>query len=134
MDKKSQQLGINYSTAAARLDRQVLFMLVKECGRDKCHRCGKAIEKWQDLSTEHKADWLDVNPALFWDLSNIAFSHKWCNSGAGRKTGRTSQQMDAIRTDRDRDAPEGLAWCAGHKKYLARALFNSTRTRRKGMD
>jgi hypothetical protein len=41
----------------------------------------------KDFSIEHKQRWLDVDPALFWDLTNIAFSHFICNSRAGGKEG-----------------------------------------------
>lgn len=76
---------MHYSTAAARLDRKILFWLVRQAGLDTCHQCGKKIERVEDLSTEHKVAWLDVDPALYWDLENIAFSHKSCNFAAGRK-------------------------------------------------
>jgi len=59
MDKKSEQLGINYSTATARLDRMVLFRLIQKLGENQCFRCGEIIERYQDLSLEHKEAWQD---------------------------------------------------------------------------
>jgi hypothetical protein len=85
MDKKSSQLGMNISTAQGRLDKEILFALVKECKRDICYRCGRKIERAEDLSIDHKVAWLDKDPALFWDVkNNIAFSHKRCNYAAAR--------------------------------------------------
>ena len=86
-DNKSQQLGMHFSTAQARLDRMVLFQLVQATGRDTCFRCGSKIVRYQDLSTDHKEPWLRNSNAMFWDLANIAFSHKTCNgacAGLGR--------------------------------------------------
>lgn len=77
--KKSEQLGMNFSTANNRLKKKILFWLVRKCGLDKCYRCGHLIESEEELSIEHMVDWLDNNPALFWDMNNIDFSHLKCN-------------------------------------------------------
>jgi hypothetical protein len=78
-DKKDHQLGMSYGTASHRLKKQILFSLVQETGKDICYRCGKVIETAEELSVDHKIDWLDKDPSLFWDLDNIAFSHLSCN-------------------------------------------------------
>jgi len=120
MDKKSKQLGINVSTAMARLDRMILFMLVKENGRDTCYRCGASIESYKDLSTEHKLPWLDASIELFWDLSNIAFSHKKCNTLAHRKVRPSDESIQRLQESAKnfvKNAPAGKAWCAGHKEF-----------------
>lgn len=109
MDKKSEQLGMAFGTACGRLDRRVLFWLVQKAGLDLCFRCGKRIEQVEDLSTEHKRPWQDVDPALFWDLGNIAFSHKRCNTIARRNVNI---------------APPGKSWCSGHKDFLDVTLFD----------
>ena len=83
-EKKSKQLGMNHSTAAGRLRKKVLFMLVQRLKLDECFRCKKLIVDVNDLSIEHKKPWLDEDPRLFWDMGNIAFSHRNCNSLASR--------------------------------------------------
>jgi hypothetical protein len=83
--KKEQQLGMPWSTASSRLDRLIMFWLAQQCGKDTCHHCGEPILTIEDFSVEHKKPWLDVDSKLFWDLSNIAFSHLLCNNRAGRK-------------------------------------------------
>lgn len=79
--KKSEQLGMNFSTAQHQLRKNVMFALMIRCGLNNCHQCGKKIETPKDLSIEHKIPWLDSeNPKdLFWDLNNLAFSHLTCN-------------------------------------------------------
>lgn len=77
--QKKKQLGLNPSTATARLRKMVLFDLVKKVRQDSCFRCGKKIRRYEDLSIDHKKPWLHVNPDLFWDLDNITFSHTKCN-------------------------------------------------------
>lgn len=78
--KKSEQLGMPWGTAAHRLRKKVLFMLVCEAGRNICFHCGGEIENESDLSIEHKQSWLGIDVDLFWDMENIDFSHLRCNS------------------------------------------------------
>jgi hypothetical protein len=83
--KKHQQLGMNAGTASHRLVKDLLFKFVQEAGH-VCHRCKKPLTR-EDFSIEHVEPWLDsAEPArLFFDLSNIAYSHKLCNSLASRR-------------------------------------------------
>ncbi|AEW47722.1 hypothetical protein BCU4_0216 [Bacillus phage BCU4] len=85
--KKSEQLGMSFSTAQNRLRKQLMFSLVQETGRDKCFQCGKVIEDADNLSIEHKEPWLDSKDPIgnFYALDNIAFSHTSCNYAAARK-------------------------------------------------
>ena len=77
---------MHYSTAQHRLRKMIMFMLIKRLKLDLCFRCSKPIVTFQDLSIDHKKDWLDKDVRRFWDLGNIAFSHKSCNSSAARTT------------------------------------------------
>ena len=82
--KKSSLLGENFSTAANKLRKNLLFSLAQKLGLDICFRCGDLIEDAKSLSIEHKEAWqsaADPN-AAFYDLDNIAFSHLKCNIGA----------------------------------------------------
>lgn len=92
--RKSEQLGMPFGTAAQRLRKQVMFMLVREAKRDVCYRCDLPIESDKDLTIEHKDPWLDVDPDLFWDLSNIAFSHSWCNRPHRNQGNRKPRKID----------------------------------------
>jgi HNH endonuclease len=102
---ESEQLGMHIATATRRLQKAVILMLVQKVGLDVCFRCGKKIETPQELSMDHKVAWRNVNPTLFWDLDNIAFSHLSCNS----KESRHAKSLHA---------PKGTAWCGAHKAYL----------------
>ncbi len=79
--QKSAQLGMNHSTAAGKLRHQLLWALVVETGKDNCYQCGKPIGGIDQFSIEHKVRWMNsANPsALFFDLDNIAYSHRKCN-------------------------------------------------------
>jgi len=79
---------MNLSTASNRLRKLVLFKLVQDTNQDDCFRCGKTISSAEELSIEHKEFWLDADPALFWDMENIAFSHLKCNSAHGERRNR----------------------------------------------
>lgn len=83
-EKKAKQLGMNPSTASGRLLRDLLFKFVTEAGC-KCYRCGGVLTRGT-FSIEHKEPWLDSEDpqGLFFDLSNIAFSHLSCNVKASR--------------------------------------------------
>jgi len=86
--KKSEQLGMNYSTAQNRLRKKILFMMIQKLKLDECFQCKTLIVESQDLSIEHKIPWLDGDTRLFWDLDNIAFSHISCNASASRYSTR----------------------------------------------
>lgn len=74
-----ETLGMPRGTANGKLHRSLLFQLVQQAQRDVCYRCGLLITRVCDLTVDHKVPWLGVSADLFFDLDNIAFSHKWCN-------------------------------------------------------
>jgi hypothetical protein len=78
-DRRAEQLGMNWSTANARLRKQLLFRYIQRSSDDKCSQCGKIIESIDDLSIEHVLPWENRDPSLFWDLDNIKYSHLSCN-------------------------------------------------------
>lgn len=86
-DKKKIQLGMNPSTAANRLVKDVLWKLVVETKQDTCYRCGLPMSR-ETFSIEHKEAWLDSEDpvGLYFDLDNISFSHLRCNVGDRRQT------------------------------------------------
>jgi len=126
--KKTEQLGMPYGTASGRLLKRLLLRMAQDLHRDMCFRCGKRIETVEEFSIEHKKDWLDVSVDLFWDLDNIAFSHRVCNVAASKRDSQARlDQLDAARIDHVTDAPEGMAWCYGHRRFLERGLFNANK-------
>ncbi len=88
--KKSRQLGENYSSASNKLRRKIMFSLIQECNKNRCHRCGKPMTE-SDFSIDHKKAWQNsANPKdLFWSMKNISFSHLRCNVGAAKMIPRT---------------------------------------------
>lgn len=87
--KKQQQLGMNPSTAAGRLVKDILYKFVVDTGQNACYHCGEQMSR-ETFSIEHKEPWLDSeNPlGLYFDLENISYSHQSCNSGAARSAKR----------------------------------------------
>ena len=93
--KKLEQLGLPIGPATHRLRKLLLFHLARALQLNHCHRCRQAIHSPDDLGIDHKEPWLDVSVERFWDLGNVAFSHKLCNTRAsrsaiGRKLGPSS--------------------------------------------
>ncbi len=126
--KKAAQLGMPLGTAQARLLKQLLFRMAQELGRDNCFRCAKKILTVEKFSIEHKKSWLDVSVDLYWDLDNIAFSHRSCNFAAARRNIPVLRdQLNRIRIDHVKNAPDGTAWCFGHKDYLVKGLFHANK-------
>jgi 5-methylcytosine-specific restriction endonuclease McrA len=82
------QLGMNPSTASHALKKELMFSLVQQLNQDVCFQCGKVIETSKELSVEHKTPWLHSEDpkGMFFDLDNITFSHRSCNSAAARTT------------------------------------------------
>lgn len=76
---------MDYGTASNRLLKDVLFSFIKRSGY-RCYHCGGELSR-ETFSIEHKVPWLDSHaPAkLFFDLENISFSHRSCNTAAARR-------------------------------------------------
>lgn len=105
--KKSNQLGLNSSTASAQLLKDILFSFVKDI---PCYRCGLTLAR-DTFSIDHKEPWLDSkNPTeLYFSIDNISFSHLKCNIEAARKTKKyaTTEERNKARNIR-----ESAAWRA----------------------
>ncbi len=103
MSKKQLQLGMNPSTASHRLVKDLLWDRI--ASEEYCYYCDKRMSR-DTFSIEHKIPWLDSeNPVeLFFDLNNIAFSHRSCNVGARRqtRTKRTPAEHRAADAERKR--------------------------------
>lgn len=112
-EKKSATLGMPHGTAAHRLRKMLLFDLLKRHKENVCFRCDEEIDSVDVLSIEHKKPWEGVSSALFWDLSNIAFSHLRCNVPHIRRGG----------VGRRKVGPEGTAWCYAHGCFEPRKNF-----------
>lgn len=97
-NKKLKEIfGIPYSTASYRLNRLILFKLLKETKKDICYRCGKKINEVNTLSIEHKRAWKSSNNPIqyFFDLENISFSHLHCNISFAQ-LGKSYKKMERI--------------------------------------
>jgi hypothetical protein len=86
--KIEELLGEKLSTAKSKLNKLLMFELVKKCNMDTCFRCGEKIDNIEEFTIDHKESWLlsDDPAKLFYDIENIAFSHPQCNYEAGTKT------------------------------------------------
>jgi len=98
--KKTKQLGMNPSTASNRLKKNLLFEFAKRLDMHWCYQCGAEIEDCDDFTIEHKTPWLHSEDprGLFFDIDNIAFSHKSCNYKAARnRQGKPCPSLTAYR-------------------------------------
>jgi hypothetical protein len=107
---KSDFLGEPYGTACSRLRKELLFLLACETRKSACFRCGLPIASIGEFSIDHKQEWLYVNPELFWDLDNVAFSHLSCNIRSQRKPTRIV-------------CPSGHSWCQKCEACLPEGNF-----------
>lgn len=84
-DKKKMQLGMNPSTAANRLVKDILWRLIVETEQDECCKCGFPMTR-DTFSIEHLEPWLDSEDpiGLYFSQENIGFSHLRCNVGDAR--------------------------------------------------
>jgi hypothetical protein len=76
---KEKQLGMALGTACHRLRMLIMFRLIQRLREDVCFKCKNKILSAKECSIEHKTDWQNNDTSLFWDLDNIAFSHRKCN-------------------------------------------------------
>ncbi len=132
--RKADSLGMPIGTAMNRLRKMLLFRLLQEAGEDTCYRCGKQIESVDDLSIDHKENWLGKDSALFWDLDNVTVSHRLCNSlGANHSIGAHERGMASAAKTRKVGSP-GTSWCSGCQQFLPESEFNKHRSGRNGLD
>jgi len=117
--KKTQQLGMNPSTASGRLNKDLLFDFISKAGHT-CFRCGGELTR-DTFSIEHKETWLDSEQPveLFFDLGNIAYSHLSCNVKASRVTNKiynTPEEKRVARNKRERQVWADLGTEAQQKR------------------
>lgn len=129
--RKSECLGMPHGTATSKLRKMLLFQFAKRCGEDECFHCGRKIETLDQFSIEHKEPWID-NAELFWDLSNIAFSHLSCNSSRARRH-NLFPIGEWARTNLVKTGEPGTAWCTGCQDFHPREEFSLNRSRREGL-
>jgi hypothetical protein len=111
--QKDKQLGQSFGSACGKLRRMMMFHMAQQLQQDQCMRCRKKIERFEDFTLDHKVDWQNNDPALFWDISNIGFSHAKCNRPRHflkRKVG-----------------PTGTAWCGKCRDFLTVESFAKSR-------
>ena len=107
------------STANSRLRKMLLYKYLRICGEHICYRCSLPIEDIDELSIEHKDAWLN-NPQgrkLFFDLDNISFSHRVCNSSAGKTYKNGIHPSKGQISVRRIVAPKGMSWCGRGKHF-----------------
>lgn len=117
-EENSVLLGMPAGRAQYKLSRMVLFRQLQKHSENICSRCGQEIQSVNDLSIEHLKPWEGRSGKLFWDLDNVAFSHKACNrphvhgSVSRRKVG-----------------PPGTSWCSRHQRFEVKEDFWPSRNR-----
>lgn len=92
VDRKSEALGMSYGKASNILRKSLMFELMTISNRNNCYRCKERIETVDEMSIDHKIDWLNSeDPVRFYfDLDNIAFSHYSCNISVSKTNTRAS--------------------------------------------
>jgi len=65
---------------------RLIFRQLERLSENECFRCGSLIVDAEDLSLDHKTAH-QGNQDLFWDLDNLAWSHRRCNFSHGGKIG-----------------------------------------------
>jgi hypothetical protein len=115
--RRSEILGMPFGTACNKLRRIVMFDLLQRHKENVCYKCGKVILRIEDLTLEHKEAWQESGALLFWDLNNIAFSHRQCNLPTG-----------IVR----REIVDGTLWCSSCKEYKSISCFHKDRKQRTG--
>lgn len=80
-EKANNQLRQNRRTASHKLNRKIMFSLLAETGRHTCVRCEGDLNE-DTFSIDHMENWLDSQDprGLFFDIKNVDFSCKICNS------------------------------------------------------
>jgi hypothetical protein len=135
---KDKQLGMSLGKAANKLRRKVMFHLLKKLDDVKCFRCGEVMTE-EDFSIDHKEDWLGASTDLFWDTTNIAFSHKRCNTPRRYFVAvlESGQEVKICKKcgKFENEVPfstRGFRFCIGCEKEYYRDIMRSRRAKRRG--
>ena len=112
-EKLADQLGMPHGTACAKLRKQIMFELIQQAGRDVCIRCDELISDIDELTIDHIQPWQDRDVELFWDLSNIGFSHARCNR----------PHISGLKI-RPRVREDGWIWCKHHEDFASPEDFS----------
>jgi hypothetical protein len=131
--RKQEFLGMPIGTAIHRLRKMVLLHLLQRLGEDICFRCDKQIAIPEDLSIEHKQDWLGIDPRLFWNLDNLAFSHRRCNSLAADHSVGARERGIATAQKTRKIGPVGTSWCSGCQQFLPLSDYHLNPSGRNGV-
>lgn len=118
------QLGMPHGTASNRLRKSLLFKYVQKARENFCHVCGTEIELVDDLSIEHIKPWEGRDADLFWDLDNIAFSHRDCNRNHSYNGKPPSTKK----------CSGGLYWCWKCQQCMTEDKFNKNRATTTGIE
>jgi hypothetical protein len=94
-ERKADQLGMAMGTAEKHLRKEIIHELASQLGKDLCCRCNLKIDSPDDFSIVHVQDW-EENSDLFWDLTNIAFSHTACEAARSGKRQRERKPMSKV--------------------------------------
>jgi hypothetical protein len=103
------------------LVQNLLFDLAKKLNLTNCFKCGLEITSTKELSIEHKIPWFDNKIDLFWDLNNLAFSHRKCNRSERKRKKRII-------------SPEGSKWCYKCKTHKTKESFNKNKSKPDGFE
>ena len=121
-ERIAQQLGMSHGAATNKLRKNILFDFLICLQENKCFRCGELILSANELSVEHKQPWEGRDTNLFWDLSNVAFSHAICNRPHSFNPGPQTKV-----------GPEGTAWCCGHQRFEPAGNFWKNKSEKRGL-
>lgn len=108
------------------LRQAILFKLLKQLDLNTCHGCKSSIESASELSIEHIRPWEGRDAKLFWDLENIAFSHKRCNEPHRQRGGEAAKA-------RRRTGPNQTYFCGKCRAFKAADGFYRNRSNWHGL-
>jgi 5-methylcytosine-specific restriction endonuclease McrA len=118
--KRSSELGMSFSTAYYRMQRNFLWYLAYKAGMSKCYVC-KEPTSAAEFTIEHIKPWQNRSTENFWNMENLALSHANCN----RRHDTSSKRRI--------EAPKGKSWCAKCKGFKLLAEFHKNRSRWNGI-
>jgi hypothetical protein len=120
-----------HGTACNRLRKLVMYRILELAGNTDCFRCGLKIGSAAELSIDHKQDWQESSDPirLFFDLDNIAFSHRRCNISAADR----SNAIHASCLSQMTKSPAGMSWCNRCKRHRPAGDFYRNRARLCGL-
>lgn len=123
----ARALGMTFHAASFTLRRKIIFSFLQEVDRCFCYYCKELFTSENFVITHKVHGWSeDYSKEAYYDISNVIYAHKACNSkhiskpSKPSKPKKVSHWVPPVQPFNE----NGERWCTGCKAYLNLLSFH----------